>query len=75
MISNVQRTIQDLKDDISIIDFQALVTKNERLKGKAKLIDLWHHQIEEFETFMMEHAFMSTKLLIYQQKACQVRLD
>jgi hypothetical protein len=30
--------------------FETLVTKNERLGGKAKLIDLWHHQIEEFET-------------------------
>jgi hypothetical protein len=52
-----------------------LVIKNERLRGKAKLTDLWHHQIEEFETLKMEHAFMSVKLLIYQQKARQVWLD
>ncbi len=77
MIASLQRIVQDLKDDIPTIekDFETLVTKNERLKGKAELTDLWHHRIEEFETFKMEHAFMNVELLIYQQKACWVQLD
>ncbi len=52
-----------------------MVTKNERLSDKAELTDLWHYWIEEFETLKMEHAFMSVKLFIYQQKACQIQLD
>ncbi len=70
-------TVQDLKDDIPTIeeDFEALVTENERSRGKAELVDLWHHQIEEFETLKMEHAFMSPKLFIYQQNAHRVWLD
>ncbi len=40
------------------------MTKNERLRG-----------IEAFKTLKMEHAFMNTKLFIYQQKACGVRVD
>ncbi len=51
------------------------MTENERLRGKAELADLWHHRIEEFKTLKMEHAFMNTKLFIYQQKACWVRVD
>jgi hypothetical protein len=37
---SLQRTVQDLRDDILAIekDFQALVIENERLKGKAKLM-------------------------------------
>jgi len=45
-----------------------LVTENEKLKGKVELIDLWHHQIEEFETFKMEHVFISVKLFIYNKR-------
>jgi hypothetical protein len=35
-------TVQDLKDDIPTIeeDFEALVTENERSRGKAELVDL-----------------------------------
>jgi hypothetical protein len=55
-------------DDILIVeeDFQLLVTENERLRGKAELAHSWHHRIEEFKTLRMEHAFMNTKLFIYQ---------
>ncbi|CAK9872560.1 unnamed protein product [Sphagnum jensenii] len=76
-LSGLQQTVQDLRDDILIVeeDFQILVTENERLRGKAELADLWHHRIEAFKTLKMEHAFMKTKLFIYQQNACRVRVD
>ncbi len=32
------------------------------------LINLYHHQMEEFDNLKMEYAFMKTKLLIYQQR-------
>jgi hypothetical protein len=34
-----------------------------------ELADLYHHQMEEFDNLKMEHAFMKTKLLIYQKRS------
>jgi hypothetical protein len=36
------------------------------LKQKVELIDLYHHQMKEFDNLKMGYAFMKAKLLIYQ---------
>jgi hypothetical protein len=33
---------------------------------KVEVADFYHHKMEEFGIFKMEHAFMDAKLLIYQ---------
>jgi hypothetical protein len=44
------------------------------LGKRAKLVDLYHDWMEEFNNLKMQYAFMKIELLIYQQrnKRCQV---
>jgi hypothetical protein len=49
--------------------------KETKMLGKrAKLVDLYHDWMEEFNNLKMQYAFMKIELLIYQQrnKRCQV---
>jgi hypothetical protein len=47
-----------------------LLTKEMRaLKQRVKLIDLYHHWMEEFNNLKMEHAFMKVELLIYHKRS------
>jgi hypothetical protein len=39
------------------------------LKQKVELIDLYHHQMEEFDNLKMEYAFMKAKLLFTSRRA------
>lgn len=39
------------------------------LKQKVELVDLYHHQMEEFDNLKMEYAFMKVTLLIYWYKS------
>ncbi len=39
------------------------------LRHKIEMADLYHHRVEKFDTFKMEHAFMKIYLLIYQQRS------
>jgi hypothetical protein len=39
------------------------------LKQRAKLVDLYHYQMEEFNNLKIKHAFMKAELLIYQKRS------
>jgi len=45
------------------------------LRQRARLLNLYHHQMEEFDNLTMEYAFMKAKLLFYQIKVRKVKLN
>ncbi len=45
------------------------------LRQRARLLDLYHHQMEEFDNLTMEYAFMKAKLLFYHIEVRKVKLN
>jgi hypothetical protein len=45
------------------------------LRQRARLANLYHYQMEEFNNFKMEYAFMKVKLLIYQKRSKRSQVE
>lgn len=60
-LEEVQKNWSTIKEELD-----SLEKEMKALRQRAELVDLYHHQIEEFDNLKMEYVFMKAKLMIYQ---------
>ncbi len=62
-MEEVQKNLNVVQKELDI-----LVEEMKALRQRAKLANLYHYRVEEFNNLKMEHAFMKAELLIYQKR-------
>jgi len=54
-------------------NLEALAKEMQVLTQKAKTVDFYHHQMAQFESLQMEHAFTKAELLMHQVGVARIR--